>query len=264
MPTSEPDVASTDDRTVGDDNDFFRVIDLRAGYGGLEILQGVSIDVQAGEIVCIVGPNGSGKSTLFKAIYGLAQVTGGQVNFHGRDITGLPPEDVLRSRIAIVPQLATIFPSMTVQENLELGMYIVRDRARIRRRIEEVLDLFPHLHELRSRQAGVLSGGERRALEITRALMLEPELVLMDEPSVGLSPALTADVFERIRQLNEMTGVTFLLIEQNARQGLEASHRAYVMEMGKVSYSGKSTELLHNDGVRQAFFPAALLPEEQL
>jgi ABC-type branched-subunit amino acid transport system ATPase component len=240
------------------DGDFLRVSDLHGGYGGLDILQGVSIEARRGEIVCIVGPNGSGKSTLFKAIYGLAQVTGGQVRFRGSDITGLPPEDVLQSRIGIVPQLATVFPSMTVQENLELGMYTVRGRARIRRRIDEVLELFPHLGELRNRRAGVLSGGERRALEITRSLMLEPELILMDEPSAGLSPALTTEVFEQIRQLNEKTGLTFVLIEQNARQGLESSHRAYVMEMGTVRHSGQSDDLLHNETVRRAFFPAAL------
>lgn len=252
MPTSEPDVTGE----VG--NDFLRVTDVRGGYGGLDILQGVSISARPGEIVCIVGPNGSGKSTLFKAIYGLARVTGGQVSFQGRDITGLPPEEVLRARIGIVPQMATVFPSMTVQENLELGMYTVRDKARIRRRIDEVLELFPHLRELRTRRAGVLSGGERRALEIIRALMLEPDLVLMDEPSAGLSPALTTGVFERIRELNERTGLAFVLIEQNARQGLEVSHRAYVMEMGRVRHTGQSSELLHNETVRRAFFPAAL------
>jgi ABC-type branched-subunit amino acid transport system ATPase component len=237
---------------------FLQVTDLHAGYGGLDILQGVDIEVRPGEVVCIVGPNGSGKSTLFKGIYGLAQVTSGRVTFKGQDITGLAPEAVLRSRIAIVPQLATVFPGMTVQENLEMGMYTVRDKGRIRKRIEEMLDLFPHLRELRSRPAGVLSGGERRALEIIRALMLEPELVLMDEPSAGLSPALTADVFARIRELNSATGLAFLLIEQNARQGLEASHRAYVMEMGRVRHTGPSAQLLEDETVRKAFFPAAL------
>lgn len=257
MPTLEPDMAGTKPNTSQDEN-FFRISDLQAGYGRLEILQGVSMTVARGEVVCIVGPNGCGKSTLFKSIYGLARVTDGGVHFQGKDITGLPPEDVLASGIGIVPQLATVFPSMTVQENLEMGMYTVRDRGRVRRRIAEVIDFFPHLHGLRNRPAGVLSGGERRALEIIRALMLEPQLVLMDEPSAGLSPAVTAEVFERIRQLNEMAGYTFLMIEQNARQGLEASDRAYVMEMGTIRHSGESDELLNNETVRRAFFPAAL------
>lgn len=246
-----PEVAATEES-------FLQVTDLYGGYGGLDILQGIDIEVRPGEVVCIVGPNGSGKSTLFKAIYGLAQVTRGQVTFRGKDITGLAPEAVLRNRIAIVPQLATVFPGMTVQENLEMGMYTVRDKARIKTRIEEMLDLFPHLRELRSRPAGVLSGGERRALEIIRALMLEPELVLMDEPSAGLSPALTAGVFDRIRELNAATGLAFLLIEQNAKQGLQSSHRAYVMEMGKVRHTGPSAQLLEDETVRKAFFPAAL------
>lgn len=236
---------------------FFEVDDIVAGYGGLDVLQGVSLEVQPREVVCIVGPNGSGKSTLMKAIYGLIGVKSGTIRFQGGEITHRRPEEVLGTGIGIVPQLPTVFPNLTVRDNLELGMYTVRDKARIRRRIDEVLDRFPALRDLRSRRAGVLSGGERRALEIARALMLEPALVLMDEPSAGLSPALTTSVFDQIRALND-SGVAFLLVEQNARQGLEASHRAYVMEMGRVRYTDESGQLLRDETIRRLFFPAAI------
>ena len=223
-----------------------------AGYGGFDILHGIDLEVRKGEIVSIVGPNGSGKSTVFKAIYGLINIRLGEVVFEHHNVTSMSPQDLLRTGIAMVPQLSTIFPSMTVYENLELGMYLVRDKARIKTRIEEILSMFPRLAKRRTQYAGTLSGGERRALEIGRSLMLNPRMILMDEPSVGLSPILARDMFQQLRELRE-AGITFLLIEQNARSALELADRGYVIQRGLVSHTGTGLALLGDDEVRRSF-----------
>ncbi|WP_419847082.1 ABC transporter ATP-binding protein [Candidatus Poriferisocius sp.] len=228
---------------------------VRAGYvAGHDIIRGIDLEVHQGEIVCVIGPNGAGKSTVFKAVYGLVPVRAGNVVCDGADITNIAPQDALSTAgIAIVPQLRSTFAQMTVHENLELGMYQCRDKTRIRERIEFVCDLFPKL-AARSRQAaGTLSGGEQRMIEIGRSLMWEPRLVLMDEPSAGLSPLVTAEVFETIRRLNQEISLTVLMIEQNARQGLEASNRGYVIEQGIATYQGLSKDLLADPDVRRAF-----------
>jgi ABC-type branched-subunit amino acid transport system ATPase component len=232
---------------------LLEVRDVYAGYLDFDILQGTNLEVRPGEIVCVIGPNGAGKSTVFRAIYGLLKVRKGSVVFDGRDITNLAPQEVLASGIAIVPQLRSVFPQMTVYENLELGMYLERDKERIRRRIAVVLDLFPRLAERRTQQVHTMSGGEQRMLEIGRALLLEPKLLLMDEPSAGLAPSITRQIFGHIRRLNEEMGLTILMIEQNARQGLETSHRGYVLELGQNSYEGTGRELIENPEVRRAF-----------
>ncbi|MFF5987245.1 ABC transporter ATP-binding protein [Prauserella flavalba] len=251
MPISEPEAAP---RTDGAERGpLLEVRGLRAGYRGVDILHGVDLDVAEGEIVCVVGPNGSGKSTVFKALYGLIDVREGSVVFGGEDITSHGPQQLLTAGIALVPQQPAIFPAMTVHENIELGMYLERDKGKIRRRVAEVFELFPKLAARRSQQAGTLSGGERRALEIGRSLMLRPRLVLMDEPSVGLSPVLVHEVFEQLRSLRDAAGLTFLMIEQNAKSGLELSDRGYVIERGRVTYSGAGAELLADDEVRRTF-----------
>ncbi|MDE0235075.1 MAG: ABC transporter ATP-binding protein [bacterium] len=229
--------------------------DVCAGYfAGHDIISGVNLEVAQGEVVCVIGPNGAGKSTVFKAIYGLAQVSSGQVLCDGRDITNIAPQDALRTAgIAMVPQLRSVFPQMTVHENLELGMYVERNKARIRERIEYVYGLFPRLAERSRQAAGTMSGGEQRMLEIGRSLMQEPRLILMDEPSAGLAPVVTHLVFDAIRRLNREIGLTVLMIEQNARQGLEASHRGYVLEMGRNTYQGPATKLLADPDVRRSF-----------
>ncbi|MCZ0941399.1 MAG: ABC transporter ATP-binding protein, partial [Caldilineaceae bacterium] len=201
------------------------VEDVYAGYQDFDILKGVSLVVHPGEIVCVIGPNGAGKSTVFKAIYGFVSVRLGKVHFDGQEITNARPQDVLSAGISIVPQLRSVFPQMTVMENLEMGMYLEDDQARTRQRIQYIFELFPRLAERRSQMAGTMSGGEQRMLEIGRALMLEPKIVMMDEPSAGLSPLITRMIFDNIRRLNDEIGLTVLMIEQNARQGLEASHR---------------------------------------
>lgn len=226
---------------------------LRAGYQGFEILKGVDLDVRTGEIVCVIGPNGAGKSTVFKAIYGFVEVYEGDVRFDGRDITHASPQEALQAGISIVPQLGSVFPQMTVLENLEMGMFLERDPVRIQRRIAHVLDLFPRLGERRAQLAGTMSGGERRMLEIGRALLLEPKLVMMDEPSAGLAPLVTRAIFDNIRRLNRETQVTVLMIEQNARQGLAASHRGYVLELGRNSHAGAAQDLLDNPRIRRSF-----------
>ena len=226
-------------------------------YPGHDIISGINLEVSQGEIVCVIGPNGAGKSTVFKAIYGLARISSGRVLSAGRDITRVAPDDMLRTaRIAMVPQLRSVFPQMTVHENLELGMFVERDKGRIKERIDYVYGLFPRLAERSRQAAGTMSGGEQRMLEIGRSLMHEPRLVLMDEPSAGLAPIITHQVFESIRRLNREIGLTVLMIEQNARQGLEASHRGYVLEMGRSTYQGQAQDLLDDPRVRRAFLGA--------
>lgn len=238
----------------GNERPLLEVQDIYAGYRpDFDILKGVSMHVKPGEIVCVIGPNGAGKSTVFKALYGFVNVREGRVLFNDRDITGARPQEALKAGITIVPQLRSLFPQMTVYENLEMGMYLENDRARIKRRIDYILDLFPRLAERAKQKAGTMSGGEQRMLEIGRALMWEPKLVLMDEPSAGLAPLITKAIFRSIRRLNKELNLTVLMIEQNARQGLESSHRGYVLELGQNSYEGTGRELLDDPNVRRAF-----------
>ena len=211
---------------------LLRAHNLYASYQELDILKGINLEVHEGEIVCVIGPNAAGKSTVFKAIYGFVKVRRGKVLFDGKEITNVTPLDALTAGISIAPQLRSVFPQMTVMENLEMGMYLERDSARVRRRIQYILDLFPRLDERQEQMAGTLSGGEQRMLEIGRVLMMEPKLLMMDEPSAGLSPLITRTIFDNIQRLNQETEVSILMIEQNARQGLETSHRGYVLENG--------------------------------
>lgn len=234
---------------------LLEVQDIYAGYDPKQdILRGVTLHVNDGEIVCVIGPNGAGKSTVFKAIYGMLGVRQGQVLCDGRDITNIVPQEALKlAGITIVPQLRSVFPQMTVHENLELGMYLSTDKVRVNARIDYVYDLFPRLAERAKQLAGTMSGGEQRMLEIGRALMWEPRLVLMDEPSAGLAPIITKAIFKAIVRLNREIGLTVLMIEQNARQGLQASHRGYVIELGRQTYEGNADDLLNNADVRRAF-----------
>jgi len=242
------------DKGMNGKRPLLEVQDVYAGYQqGFDSLKGVNLHVKPGEIVCVIGPNGAGKSTVFKALYGFLNIRKGRVLFDDQDISDIRPQDALRAGITMVPQLRSVFPQMTVYENLELGMYLERDKKRIKQRIDYILELFPRLAERAKQKVGTMSGGEQRMLEIGRALMWEPKLVLMDEPSAGLAPLITKMIFRNIRRLNSDIGLTVLMIEQNARQGLEISDRGYVLELGKNSYEGAGQELLHNDEVRRAF-----------
>ncbi len=229
------------------------VENIYAGYQDFDILHGVSLHVNPGEMVCVIGPNGAGKSTVFKAIYGLIKVRQGRVLFDDRDITNFKPQQVLQAGIAIVPQLRSVFPQMSVMENLELGMYLEKNQKRIEQRIEYIFTLFPELSQMRERLAGTMSGGEQRMLEIGRSLMLEPKMLMIDEPSAGLAPRISQAVFKNIQRLNREINLTVLAIEQNARQGLEVSHRGYVLELGKNTFEGTTSALLENPEVRRSF-----------
>ncbi|MEK6221584.1 MAG: ABC transporter ATP-binding protein [Chloroflexota bacterium] len=234
-------------------NEILSVKEVFAGYDKADILNGINIHVNSGEIVCVIGPNGAGKSTVFKAIYGFIQIRKGHVYFENIDVTDYSPQNMLREGISIVPQLRSVFPQMSVEENLEMGMYLEKDKARIKRRIIEIFELFPRLEERKQQIAGTMSGGEQRMLEIGRSLMYNPKLLLMDEPSAGLAPAITKLIFEKIQNLNDELGLTVLMIEQNARRGLEISDRGYVLQLGENTYEGTSQALLDDPEVRRSF-----------
>ena len=221
-----------------------------AGYGGTEILHGVSIKVNAGDVVTIIGPNGCGKSTLMKAIVGLVSVWAGSVHFRGVDISDQDPEQTVRNGLCYVPQTDNVFPSMTIRENLEIGAFVRRDNHQFR--IDEMFDLFPDLRRSARRKAGTLSGGQRQMLAIARALMLDPVLLLLDEPTAGLAPALVEGVFKRIQDINS-TGVAILLVEQNARDSLRMSDRGYVLSGGVNQLQDTGPALLDNPEVGRVY-----------
>lgn len=241
------------DPKVNSQNKMLDIQEIYAGYNKMDILMGVNIHVNPGEIVCVIGPNGAGKSTVFKAVYGFIDIRKGYTFFDGADVSNYSPQQMLRAGISIVPQLRSVFPQMTVEENLEMGMYLERNKDRVKRRINEIFDLFPRLAERKKQIAGTMSGGEQRMLEIGRALMNKPKLLLMDEPSAGLAPMITKMIFDNIRSLNQELGLTVLMIEQNARRGLEISDRGYVLQLGKNSYEGSSKDLLADPEVRRSF-----------
>ncbi len=219
-----------------------RAVEITAGYDGSPVIHGVSIAVEPGEVVSIVGPNGSGKSTLLKSLVGLVEIMSGEVLIGDREVRGWTPERIARAGVGYVPQIDDVFAPLTVRENLEMGGYMLR-RGEIPRRIEHVLDVFPQLKRMLTRRAGKLSGGERKMLAMGRALMLEPALILLDEPTANLAPALAASVLqEHVRQLAE-TGASVLVVEQRARAVLEISDRTYVLGGGQLRMEGTPREL---------------------
>jgi len=224
-----------------------------AGYSKeLDILQGVSLKVEDGQMVSIIGPNGAGKSTIFRTLFGLLPAREGQVFFADEEITNLPPADLLRRGITFVPQGRHVFPLMTVRENLELGAYIRRDRKLIEQNLEKVYNLFPLLRE-RSKQKGrSLSGGEMQTLEMGRAMLLNPRLMFLDEPSLGLSPIMANEVFDKIEEI-KVAGSTILIVEQNADRSLRMSDYAYVLEVGKNKYKGPAEEIRNNEEVKRLY-----------
>ncbi len=225
---------------------------IHAGYGTLEILHGVTLEVRPREMVSVIGPNGAGKSTAFKTIVGLLHPKSGRVLFEGRDITGLRPDQVLRLGLAYVPQGRIVFPQMSVLENLEMGAYIETDRVRVQEALERVYALFPILAERKRQKAGTLSGGEQQMLAIARGLMTGPKVILLDEPSLGLSPKNVGLIFDKIAEM-KAAGLTLMVVEQNAARALEVADRGYVLELGQNRFEGRGAELLRNDEVRRMY-----------
>jgi branched-chain amino acid transport system ATP-binding protein len=223
---------------------------IYGGYGGVDILSGVSVRIEPGEIVSIVGPNGAGKSTVMKAVFGLIQVRKGRVLFRDKDITHMRPDLIVRQGMCYVPQEYNVFPSLTVHENLEMGAFVRSDDYSTA--LDRVYELFPPLKEKRKQTAGNLSGGQRQMVAIGRALMLDPSLLLLDEPSAGLSPLFIEHIFERIKEINNM-GVGILMVEQNAKQALALSHRGYVLVMGTNRYEDTGQNLIDNQEVAEMF-----------
>ncbi len=229
-----------------------RAAGLIAGYGKMPILHDVTLEVRQGEMVSVIGPNGAGKSTAFKTIVGFLHPSSGQVLFEGDDIVGLRPDQVLRRGLAYVPQGRIVFPQMTVLENLEMGAYIERDPRRIREALERVYALFPILAERRGQRAGTMSGGEQQMVAIGRALMTTPKLVLMDEPSLGLSPKFVSIIFDKLTQMKR-AGYTMMVVEQNAAKALSVADRGYVLELGRNRFEGTGAALLGDPEVKRLY-----------
>jgi branched-chain amino acid transport system ATP-binding protein len=231
---------------------LLEVRDLHAGYGKLEILKGVSLDVQPGQVVSIIGPNGAGKSTVFKTLFGLLPARQGRVTLDGEDVTNQPPADLLRRGMAYVPQGRNVFPLMTVEENLRLGAYTRRSSAELEAEIERLYETFPVLRESRRRRAGDLSGGQQQMLEMARALLLKPRLILLDEPTLGLAPLVFKEIFRIVENLRRL-GQTILMVEQNAAKALEISDYAYVLELGQNRYEGAGDVIRNDERVRRLY-----------
>lgn len=228
---------------------------VRAGYGGGDILLGVDLDVDEGSLTCIVGPNGAGKSTLLRVISGLLRPSTGTVRFRGASLAGQSPRAILARGIVHVPQERSLFPTMSVLENVRLGAYTVRDQHLVRRRLAEVSDTFPIVAERKHEPAASLSGGQQKIVEFARAMMLDPALLILDEPSMGLDPKTRALVFNTIRDLNQ-AGRTLLLVEQNARSGLVIASHGVVMESGRVRLEGPGPDVLNNPEIGRLYLGA--------
>lgn len=231
------------------------VNNLSVGYGAIQALRGISLHVNAGEIVTLIGGNGAGKSTTLRTISGLLQPKQGTVQFEGQAIQGTAPHLIVQKGLIHVPEGRGIFANLTVDENLQLGAFTRSDRDGIRRDRERALDFFPRVRERLRQQAGTLSGGEQQMLAIARALLAKPKLLMLDEPSLGLAPQIVQTIFQVIREINR-EGTTILLVEQNASMALQVAHRAYVIEVGEILMDGPAAELAASDEVRKAYLGA--------
>jgi branched-chain amino acid transport system ATP-binding protein len=228
-----------------------------AGYGGGDVLRGVSLQVARGGITCVVGPNGAGKSTLLRAVSGLLRPRLGQITLHGEPIVGKSPRDILKMGVVQVPQNHSLFREMTVRENINLGAFILSDRREAERRLDRVLEMFPQVTPWLGQKAGSLSGGQQRLVEFARSLMLDPVMVVLDEPSMGLAPKVLKSVFDAVRMMNAQ-GKTLLLVEQNARAGLRLSTHGVVLENGQVRLSGSGKEVLEHPEIGALYLGGAV------
>jgi branched-chain amino acid transport system ATP-binding protein len=231
---------------------MLQIKDINVYYGNIHALKGVSLEINQGEIVTLIGANGAGKSTLLKTISGLLKPKNGEILFEGKSVAGEVAQSIVKRGISQVPEGRRVFSNMTVEENLELGAYLRKDKQGIREDFEKVYQLFPRLQERRKQQSGTLSGGEQQMLAMGRALMARPRLLLLDEPSMGLAPLLVKTIFRIIEEINQ-TGTTILLVEQNANMALSIADRAYVIETGKIVASGSAEELNQSDQIRNAY-----------
>ncbi len=231
---------------------MLKLIGIETFYGKIKALHGVSLEVEEGMLVCILGANGAGKTTLLKTISGIVKPEMGTIHFDGQRIDGMDPEEIIKLGISLVPENRRIFPGLTVYENLLMGGFLIKDKGLFEKRLEKVTDHFPVLLKRESQQAGTLSGGEQQMLALARALMLEPKLLLLDEPSLGLSPKLVQDIFAIVKDLHQ-SGVTILLVEQNVNHALKISDYGYVLTSGKIFLSGTYDELYEEEKVREMY-----------
>ena len=234
---------------------LLEVTDLHTYYGNIEALKGISVTVEEGEVVTLIGANGAGKSTTLRSISGLTPPRQGTIKFDGQEIGEVPPQEIVQMGISQSPEGRHLFPHMTVRENLELGAYLRKDKDGIGSDLDRVFELFPRLKEREKQKGGTMSGGEQQMLAIGRALMANPKLLLLDEPSMGIAPILVERIYETIAEINRQ-GTTILLVEQNANYALDVSQRGYVLETGKIALEDKSSELRTNPEVQKAYLGA--------
>jgi branched-chain amino acid transport system ATP-binding protein len=232
---------------------MLEIKDLSVGYGAIIALHGVSLSVPPGRIVTLIGANGAGKTTTLKTVSGLLRARDGEIRYDGKNISGLPPHQIVKLGISHVPEGRMIFANLTVLENLHMGAYLQKDRTVVRSGLDYVFATFPRLREREQQVAGTLSGGEQQMLAIGRALMSRPKFLMLDEPSLGLAPLLVKTIFEKIAEINRQQGITILLVEQNANLALEISHFGYVLETGKITLQGDSAALRQNPQVKSAY-----------
>ena len=231
---------------------MLQIKELCVKYDNIQVLHGISLELQEGELVALIGANGAGKTTTLSTISGVKRAFSGQIVYDGKDITKAGTDEIVKMGIVQVPEGRQIFSKMTIEENLILGAYTEKDSQRQKQNMQRVMELFPILRERRRQTAGTLSGGEQQMLAIARALMGNPRMLLLDEPSMGLSPLMTEQVFDAVKSLNDQ-GTTILLVEQNAYDAMEISHRTYIMENGVITREGKSSELMRDSAIKQAY-----------
>lgn len=231
---------------------MLEIKNLTANYGGPEIIKGINISIQEGEIVTIIGPNGAGKSTVLKSIFGFTQISNGSIKYFDEELKGVKTDKIIQRGICYVPQGRTVFPSLTVEENLEMGAFIHSDKKTIQKDLHYVYEKFPKLYDRRHQKTKTMSGGEQQMVSIGRALMLQPQLLLLDEPSIGLAPKIVTEVFEKCQEI-KASGTAILMVEQNANIALEYSDRGYVLELGENRIEGTGKELIKNKQVGELY-----------
>lgn len=232
---------------------MLKLENVQSGYGNKLAIKNVSLEIQEGEIITLIGANGAGKSTTLMTICGVVTCRSGNITFNGKEIQGRAPEEIVKMGICQVPEGRHIFPELSVKENLDMGAFLRKDREGIKKDLEYVFDLFPILAERRNQDGGNLSGGEQQMLAMSRALMARPQLLLLDEPSMGLAPLVIKQIFEIIKQINKENNTTIFLVEQNANQALNIADRGYVMENGTITLTGDAQELLANKDIQKAY-----------